>query len=305
MKRKFTYYIFLATICSLFLFILFIKPDKKFLFQNAIGDCSGRTEFIYDVLYHHPSQFNADVVLFGSSRTMNGFNDSTIGKTTYLNLGYCRFGRNLDAYFIEEYLKNHTPSKIVVEIRESEGNNSHPLTPFLLPVSQITEGFISPDLDVFKHLSNKWLYNLKYLRGCFFSKKTNSEFNNLKEKGFWENKEITLAKNLVKQKINDSIKLSNTTFQKESLNHNSKYYLNRIQKLCDKKHITLYFLYMPSYGNLTKKPHCENDYLKYGEVIVLEDDIFNNVDYYANYDHLSKKGSYFFSLRLKKILKEK
>jgi hypothetical protein len=103
MTARNKYYITFTLISLLIASVFFIQPPKSFLFQNAKGDCSGRSEFMYNALYTNKT--NADVVLFGSSKTLNGINDSMLnrlGEETYLNLGYCRFGRNLDWFFIDE-----------------------------------------------------------------------------------------------------------------------------------------------------------------------------------------------------------
>src|SRR4051812_32433524 len=112
MKRRIKYLIFILLIITGVLIVFFTKPSPEFLFANAAGDCSGRSTFMYNALY--TNQTNADVVFFGSSQTMNSINDSllnTFGKQKFLNLGYCRYGRNLDYFFIENYCNHHQPKK--------------------------------------------------------------------------------------------------------------------------------------------------------------------------------------------------
>lgn len=293
MNRKVRYIIFCSVVVALFSSILFIVPDNKFLFKNAIGDCSGRTEFMYNALYVQKSE--ADVVLFGSSRTMNGINDSTFGKNKLLNLGYCRFGRNLDEFFIEEYLKTHQPKKLFLEIREEEGDNSHPLTPFLLPVSKIAEGFSALDADVFSNLYNKWLCNLKYTRNKIFQQNDTSGFSGDAAKGFWENKDVTEPAKLNGKRSEDSLELYDAK-NPETLNRNSEFYFKKIKEQCDEKKVKLFFLYIPSYGNVYKRPTLEKNYSQFSTCVIPPDSIFCNSSNFADYNHLNKKGSNLFTV---------
>jgi len=288
MKKRATYIVFCAALFLLFLFVLFTVPDNEFLYKNALGDCSGRTEFMYKALYIQDTK--ADVVLFGSSRTMNSINDSARGKNKLLNMGYCRFGRNLDAFFIEEYLKTHTPSKIILEIRESEGDNSHPLTPFLLPLEKIAEGFNTLDVDVLDHLYNKWLCNLKYLRGRIFSQTDTIVFTNSDTAGFWESKEVTASEILNKKRVEDSIEVRQIK-NIDRMNANSEFYFKKIKALCAQKKVELFLLYIPSYGNLCKSPPLAKDYSHFGTIILPSDSIFTNSNNFSNYNHLNKKGA--------------
>ena len=300
MNRKTKYIIFLVAIACFFFFILFVVPDKAFLFENSLGDCSGRAQFMYTALYKQDN--NADVVFFGSSRTMNSINDTVKAKKKLLNLGYCRFGRNLDQFFIEEYLITHKPSEIILEVRADEGDNSHPMTPFLMPVSKIAEGFITPDVDVFSNLYNKWLFNLKYIRHNLFSKKDNTNFLSYDKQGFLENLTKTNVDDLNAKRAKDSIEVMAENTEQKKLNHNSDFYFKRIKEVCDQKKVKIRFLYLPAYGNVYKKPLCKNAYSGYGQCIIPPDSIFCDPSNFADYNHLNGKGASKFSVWLNNFL---
>lgn len=300
MNKRTRYIIFLLAIICFFFSILFITPTKVFLFENSMGDCNGRTRFMYSALYEQKN--NADIVLFGSSRTMNSINGTIKGKYKVLNLGYCRFGRNLDQFFIEEYLNTHTPSEIILEIRADEGANSHPMTPFLMPVSKICEGFKALDADVFSNLYNKWLFNLKYVRSKLFEKNCKNDFATNDSQGFLENLIKTDANELNLKRAKDSVELISENTEQKKLNHNSEFYFNKIKILCDQKHVKLRFLYLPNYGNVYKKPLCENAYSNFGKCIIPPDSIFCDPSNFADYNHLNGKGAVKFSNWLNNFL---
>ncbi|MBA3680171.1 MAG: hypothetical protein H0W73_03140 [Bacteroidetes bacterium] len=272
----------------LFFAVLFIVPDKEFLFKNALGDCSGRAQFMYNALYTDKKE--ADVVLFGSSRIMNGVYDSAFGKNKILNLGYCRFGRNLDAFFIEEYLKTHQPKKIILEVRSEEGSNSHPLTPFLMPVSKIANDFYTLDGDVISNLYNKWLCNLKFTRSKIFTIEDATVFETKVQYGFWANLTDPDLIAITAKRVEDSLELLTETPQKK-MNRNSEFYFEKIKKACDEKNVKLYFLYIPSFGNVYKRPALQKEYLTYATCIIPPDSVFCNSSNFADYNHLNKNGA--------------
>src|SRR5689334_3656787 len=132
MSRKLKYTLVCIFILVVTGSVLLIEPSKEYLFLNAKGSCHGRTVLMYNAIYRNLKE--PDVSLFGSSRMMHCVNDSLLNamrKAQYLNLSYCMFGRNLDCFFAEQYCLNHKPKKIVFEIRGSEENTSHKLSPFL------------------------------------------------------------------------------------------------------------------------------------------------------------------------------
>ncbi|MBL7920965.1 MAG: hypothetical protein JNJ40_11660 [Bacteroidia bacterium] len=300
MNRRSKYIIFLIAIVCFFFSVFFVTPTKVFLFENSMGDCNGRARFMYSSLYKQKN--NADVVFFGSSRTMNSVNDTIKGKHKLLNLGYCRFGRNLDHFFIEEYLETHAPSEIILEVRADEGSNSHPMTPFLMPMSKVCEGFKALDGDVFSNLYNKWLFNLKYVRFKLFEKDYSKDFINYDKQGFLENLIKTDVNELNLKRAKDSVELISEDTEQKKLNHNSEFYFKKVKALCDQKNIKLRFLYLPNYGNVYKKPLCQKSYEDYGQCIIPPDSIFCDPSNFADYNHLNGKGAIKFSAWLNNFL---
>lgn len=277
-------------------------PDRLFVFHYVRGDCYGRSEYLYQAIYRDSSY--SELAFFGSSKTINGVNDSLLtalsGKR-YLNLGFFRFGRNLDAYLAGEYLAAHHPKAIVVEVREEEQSVPHPETPFLLPTKETWREITFLKKQAPEHLYNQWLCHLKYVRYRLLDPKSAPYIGSQGRYGFFELSQNVSVADLNKRRAADSVQFVRPA--KETIDRSSKYYLDHIEKLAKQNGCRLYFLYLPSYGNLYKKPVSEKDYLKRGVLLIPPDSILCEAKNYGNSSHLNKRGAGSLALWLAKALK--
>lgn len=301
MSRAFKYTLITLVFLFPFVFIFLIDPDPRFLFENAKGDCSGRALFMYSAIYQ--KEHNPEIVYFGSSRTMNSINDVMLSdgsKSKHLNMGYCRFGRNLDYFFISEYLRNHNPKNIVIEIRELEDDIAHPLTPFLLPLKDVVIEAKRLDPSFFNHVYDKFLCNLKYLRTQLFGNDSSLNRRVNVHSGYWPRPEMANPETLLKERQTDSLKLLANNNYKMTINEGSTTYFEEIAKLCNRLKTKVYFLYLPSFGNAHKEPALKNEYIKYGKLILAPDSIWKKARNFSDYGHLNQKGADELSIWLKK-----
>jgi hypothetical protein len=290
LSRKSKYFLVIALILAGIVAVFLTEPPPEFRFANATGDCSGRTVFMYNAIYRERTE--ADIVFFGSSKTLNGINDSLMTErgTRFLNLGYCRFGRNLDYFFIREYLKNHHPKKVVLELREMENDNAHPLTAFLMPLAGLAEGlrFLQP--DILKDLFNKWLCNLKYCRARLF--RISIQVPDLPGVfGYWPSRQLVSIETLEQKKRSDSLKKATEPARNVSLNRRSAYYFSQVSMLCQRKNIHLYLLYLPSFGNMQGVPPEYQELTTFAEMLSLPDSIIKNAQYFGDYNHFNRSGA--------------
>ena len=91
-------------------FIFFIKTNREFCYNYVKGDCDQRGKLLYKKMYEDKNK--VDYLFVGSSKTWNDINDELLenlinnpnsSHVSLFNVGYCRFGRNLDYLFCKEF----------------------------------------------------------------------------------------------------------------------------------------------------------------------------------------------------------
>lgn len=279
--------------------VFMVEPDPGFLYANARGDCSGRSAFLYNAIYN--AKNNYDVIFVGSSRTMNDINDSllnTLGGASYLNMGYCRYGRNLEYFFAREFCKTHRPKKIVVEVRGSEGDSPHPMTAFFMPASEVAEGFLTGRTETFSGLYDKFLCNLKFIRSKLFNHPVGFDPAQDPVFGFWAREAHDDMNALNVEKRKDSLEVINETRGDERLNRNSEFYLKKLKTLCAETKASLYFLYLPGFGKSRQKPRHSNQLEELGHLLNPPDSIFCTPANFSDHGHLNRHGAWQLSLWL-------
>lgn len=287
-------YLFVTTfLLAVVLTVLLVSPSLEFRFKNVVGDCSGRSLFMYNAIYKNDQ--DAEVIFIGSSKTMNAINDSMmsrLGSQTFLNLGYCRFGRNLDYFFIEQYCKTHHPKKLVLEVREREGDNSHAVAPFFLPLDQLLADAFSFNGDLFPDLYNKWLCNLKFIRSRLFNTDETGIPSVDPHCGFFNTSQPPDLRQISEQKLKEErARAKNPGLHHEPLNRNAALYFKKIKALCEAHHIRLYFLYLSSYANLSERPYSYDSYRSMGTYLSLPDSMLQNLSNFHDFGHFNPKGA--------------
>ena len=114
---------------------LFITPySKEFAYHYIENDCYNHGAWIYDRITKN--QASIDVAFIGSSHTIHAFQEEKmeviLGSNYHLtNLGYCRYGRNLQYSLLKLLLQHKSPKLIVLEVSEDEEKNSHDIFPYI------------------------------------------------------------------------------------------------------------------------------------------------------------------------------
>lgn len=287
--------------------IFFIKTNREFCYNYIKGDCDGRGKLLYKKMYEDNRK--VDYLFVGSSKTWNDVNDELLEKlinasgsqARLFNVGYCRFGRNLDYLFCKEFFKRNKLRKIFLEVRADESTTSHPIYPYLANGREVLEGARALNSHLFPELYNHLLMNINYTR-CNFDFET-AEVNTTNPFLHGHN---NIEKTISPEKLDEFYKKE--AENKENININStsyrfsNYYLSKIKKLCDSKNTELVFLYLPSYGNVNKTPAFKSEYEKWGKVIIGPDSIFSNKNYWKDEAHFNSFGADAYSRFLAKEL---
>lgn len=277
--------------------IFFIKTNREFCYNYVKGDCDQRGKLLYKKMYEDNNK--VDYLFVGSSKTWNDINDelledliNTPNSYHYklFNVGYCRFGRNLDYLFCKEFLKRNRLKKIFLEVRADESTTSHPIFPYLANGKDVMEGALAFNTSFFSDVYNHLLMNINYMRCEINLDQAQKNLTNAFLHGY-----NNIEKTITPEKLDAFYKEEQNRISKRNSNslsyRFSNYYLNKIKKLCDAKNIELVFVYLPSYANLTKKPAFLSQYKQWGKVIIGPDSIYNNKKYWKDVAHFNSFGA--------------
>ncbi len=299
--KKFVKKIFLFSIPVLIglSFIFFIKTNREFCYNYVKGDCEGRGKLLYKRIYEEKN--SVDYLFVGSSKTWNDIDDGlleslinspNIMHVKLFNTGYCRFGRNLDYLFCKEFLKRNRLKKIFLEVRADESTTSHPIYPYLANGTEVLEGALALNGNLFPEIYNHLLMNINYSRCKVHIETAEVNSENTPQHGY-NNIERTLdAKMLDEYYSKEQTRLNENKIDTSAIAYRfSNYYLSKLKKLCDSKHIELVFVYLAGYANINKKPIFKAHYEKWGKVIMAPDSIYNNKTYWKDVAHLNSFGA--------------
>ena len=279
--------------------VFFIKTNREFCYNYVKGDCEGRGKLLYKKVYEEKNTI--DYLFVGSSKTWNDIDDGLLENliTTpdsyhfkLFNAGYCRFGRNLDYLYCKEFLKRNRLKKIFLEVRADESTTSHPIYPYLATGTEVLEGALALNGNLFPEIYNHLLMNVNYSR-CQINLETpeiNSEHS--PQHGYNNIERVLDEKTLDEFYKKEKIRLSETKIDTGALAYRfSDYYLSKIKNLCDKKDVELVFVYLAGYANINKEPAFKSYYEKWGKVIMAPDSIYTNKTYWKDVAHLNSAGA--------------
>lgn len=282
-----------ALVCAL----LFRFPfDKKFAYQYVKGDCDNRGGWLYPQMN---SNSNGGIVFIGSSRTMNGVNDSLLeallaqnGKAQpVLNLGYCRLGDNLWYSLVKDYLRRHHPKQIIFEVREEEAFGSHPVFPFLADAEDLISQPSWINQSYVSNFYDGWLMRLDYQRHHWLDLPDSASAASTARWG-WRRGDIYADTNYLAQVKQKRIADSVSTMPLRNLNlRYPQAWLAQTVALAKAHGAEVKFLFLPEYGSPIKTPRETTFYQSFGELILPPDSIFTNPKHWKDDAHLNSEGA--------------
>lgn len=301
--KKFAWKIILFSlpIVIILVAIFFIKTSREFCYTYVKGDCEQRGKLLYKKIYKDPNKI--DYLFVGSSKTWNDIDDGLLEELInksgseqhrLYNTGYCRFGRDLDYLFCQEFLKRNPLKKIFLEVRADESTTSHPIFPFLANGKEVLEGTLALNGRIFRGIYDHLLMNINYFR-CNIKLETADKNTALPITHGYNNLERTETPEALEKHYAEELAQNEGPKKISPAYHFSNYYLQKIKTLCDKKKVELVFLFLSSYGNPGKTPAFLEEYKKMGKVIIGPDSIFNNKSYWKDGAHFNSRGATAFT----------
>lgn len=291
--RKLT--LFIVILASPVLALFFTSYSPEFAFHYIENDCYNHGAWIYDRIIHNTTPI--DIAFIGSSHTIHAFQEEKmekqIGSNYHLtNLGYCRYGRNLQYVLLKFLLKQKSPKLIVIEVHEDEEKNSHDIFPYLADTKDLLCTPTPINRDYFSDLFHgasarlagfkaRYIFEEKYPEANPSLYGYGDESRMATENELKENEEAW-QRRLQRREIPAIEKIK------------MKYplaYLEKIVGLLNDKKIPFLFVYLPESGSKLKKPKYAEIYQQWAPILYPPESIFNDTTNWMDASHLNNKGS--------------
>ena len=275
---------------------LFILPfSEQFAYHYIEHDCYNHGAWIYDRISHNPAPI--DIAFIGSSHTIHAYQEKKMeellgGNCQIANLGYCRYGRNLEYILLRMLLEQKSPKMIVFEVHEDEEKNSHDIFPYLAKTSDLLLPPTPIDRDYFADVFHGASARLEYFKAKYiFRKKYPQPYpelygyaatdRNVSEEELKENQ------NAWQKRLGRS---SIQSFEKIQMKYPLAY-LEKMIEMTKEKNIPFLFVYLPEYGSKLKTPKYAYYYQSIATLLIPPLDIFEDPSNWMDASHLNDKGS--------------
>lgn len=277
----------LLFLLPLILVLIFLPVDHRMAYQGLQDDCFDHGLWIHDRIFEHEKDI--ELLFLGSSHTINAVDDGLIENETGIstaNLGYCRLGRNLHEFFLQEVLKKHEPRMLILEIRESEDEHSHPIFPYLASTSEV----MRPDFVWNRDYLDDVQQHLSYKLDLFQDRLWGGESLPVRLEPFGFSVNVDTAEIEVLREF-QSRKKKTTEAPLDGLNMQfPKNSIQRIVEVCSESEVQLVFLYLPSFGSTTDQI-SSSFYGEIGPLIIPPLSMLENTDFWHDPQHLNEAGA--------------
>lgn len=303
--RKFIGHITLF-IAPILVLLVILPVNKRLKYQGLKDDCLNHGIWVHDRIFENEKPI--DYAFLGSSHTINSINDKLINENIdngeAVNLGYCRFGRNLHYIILKELLSKKKVKHIFLEVREDENGFSHPIFPFMAETRDV---LLAPPFLNHQLFSDIWthhVYKIELMQDELYKQEKEAPIN-LESYGFSASYDTASSTFLEEIKTKRSQpKRQESEFERDFNKNYVRAYLAKINELCKENEVKLSFIYLPSFASIIEKPKEMNTYLQYGEVIIPPKSIFDNKDYWHDENHFNHAGAAAISLWLSEEIKK-
>ena len=254
------------------LIIIWAQPvDDAQKWNRIRGNCF-KSSCNFNVL---SDSTNIDVAFIGSSRTICTINQTTLSQKwnkRVVNLGHCRYGRNLQFEYAKILFENHDPTHLFIEINQDEDWYGH-----------FDYGNVASTEDLFHSART---HNPKFLRDL---KRNFIMKFDLVQRSLFKN-QYKEDDCVVGFKANPEGKIALTPFEDSPVNtkkqrRHNEHYLEKIIDLCNTNNCAFTFVYLPAFGLLDEQPHYESYYSRQAEIIFPPDSL-DRSKYWFDQSHM-------------------
>lgn len=274
--------------------ILCTELRREFAWTGIPGDCENRGSWIYQRLFTDSTP--VDIAFLGSSRTINGIQDTLLSRllsasnqkqTNVVNLGYCRFGTDMQYVIAKDLLEEKKVKIIVIEITEGMNSSSHPVFPYYAQTSEIVSPASLLNQAVPSNYYNAFLARLTQSRETIFNvpDTTLPLFPSYGYRGYPDNADPSSLKEpeiAVKSEANPIKR-----FEKKY----PEAWIARLVELCAENNVKVFFLYLPAYDDQPEPTEGLVFYRSLAPVLIPPNTSFRNKTLWRDHDHFNDRGA--------------
>lgn len=279
--------------------LILISPLKrKFAWNSLPTDCEGRGAWIYNRLYSDTTP--VDMAFLGTSHTINGIQDTALArlfetqihqKVNVLNLGYCRFGNEMQFVIAKDLFATKKPRIVFIEINNQFGVASHPVYPYYAE----TENLLQPASFVQQtypaNIYNGFLARLSQCRNTCFGAKDSTLVTNLSY-GYRGYPDPVDSAQLIPAEKNQKHEMNSW---KRLQAQYPQAWLSDLIDLCKQNNTQVCFIYLPSFHDPAVPIEGMDFYTSLTDVLLPPDDFLKNKTFWRDPDHLNDKGAAFLA----------
>lgn len=286
--------LFLLLPTLLCIFVLLSPLKRKFAYNSLPTDCDGRGSWIWSRLYSDTSAI--DVAFLGSSHTINGIQDTLIGrlmetelhrKMNVVNLGYCRFGNEMQYVIAKDLFATKKPKMIFVEVNEKFGTASHPVYPYYAETHELLQPASYVQQAYPPNLYSGFLARLSQFRSELFNAPDTivpvplsygyRGYPNAVDPG-----KLIPAEKKVAGKMG-----AWRSFQTQY----PEAWISDLVELCRNNHTQIIFLYIPSFHDQPQPMEGMDFYSSMAPLLIPPQEILTDKQNWRDPDHLNDKGA--------------
>jgi hypothetical protein len=298
--RKIFRYLFLFLLpVFIFVAVLFIMPlDKQYAYHFLRNECNDKGAWIYDRIFINPHP--VDMAFIGSSRTkasvMEAAAEDDFRKMgmniSVANLGYCRWGRNLDYTIAKDLLTHKKVRYLIVELHEEEERLSHIDFAYVADSKDVLNPVLFFNQEVFKDYYHALAIRFEIFKKNLLQIRPRFPINNDDHGyGYSMQQADTAYLSMILRNRRERKQYVDTKFEKWI---NIKYplkYIEKIATMADAKGCKVFFLYLPGYSADQQPVHAFDYCMKFGPVFIIPDSIQNNRANWRDDAHFNDSGA--------------
>jgi hypothetical protein len=272
----------------LVLLLALLPVNERLKFVGLKDDCMNKGVWMYDRIVTNDKPI--DIAFVGSSKTINGIDDRLLSESLadqeVVNLGYCRFGRNLQLVVVRNLVENKAVKLLILEVRETEKTSGHPIFPYVASSTDVLLPYPFFNKHIAEDVWNHFSYKLELTQDAMFS--PTKEIPTTKELyGYVAARDTASASEL----NSGSKHLKQPAFQQKLQDNFALKHVEKISALCKENGVTLKLLFLPSFHKANQENLNASNYSSYGSLLFPPDSIFANPNHWFDRNHLNEAGA--------------